>query len=158
VRETAALAVLAAPSRFAFAGVDLVLPASVRFCDIQLRLEHGGEPVHLTIRRRDAKSNQDLERSIHAALVDLLDDGSPLKVIRQDERGFAGSRGAVVDFHFIAAHEARHGRLFGALLPVPGDGGQQQWLDISCVIDPSRPALSGWLAEFDGLIDSLTPS
>ncbi|MNT60791.1 hypothetical protein D3C72_1983980 [compost metagenome] len=59
-----------------------------------------------------------------------------------------------MDFHFSAGHEPRHGRLVGALVPVEGRDAVQ-WLDISCVIDPTSPGLSLWLTAFDRLLDGL---
>ena len=73
-------------------------------------------------------------------------------MIRQRDCLLAGNPAKVVDFHFNAGHEPRHGRLVGALVPIAGSD-SLQWLDISSVIDPSKPGLSQWLAEFDRMLD-----
>ncbi|AXM95798.1 hypothetical protein ACU5P1_18050 [Pseudomonas plecoglossicida] len=141
-------------SAFTFAGFNLQFPTGFRFRDIQTTLEHEGEPVNLQIRRRDARDGQRLEQLFEAAVVALRESNPQLRVIRQRDCHLAGSAAKVLDFHFNAGHEPRHGRLVGALVPTEGSNALQ-WLDISCVIDPSRPVLSLWLVEFDLMLDGL---
>ena len=141
-------------SSFTFAGFNLMFPAGFRFRDIHTTLEHDGEPVTLTIRRRDVHPGQTLEQLFATATRTLHERNPQMRVIRQRDCRIAGSAAKAVDFHFSAGHEPRHGRLVGALVPVEGRDAVQ-WLDISCVIDPTRPGLSLWLTEFDRLLDGL---
>lgn len=143
-------------SSFTFGGFDLAFPEGYRFRDIQTTLEHEGEQVTLNIRRRDARARQTLEQLFDAAIQALREMHPQLRVIRQRDCRLAGNAAKAVDFHFNAGHEARHGRLVGALVPVTGSD-KLQWLDISCVIDPTKPGLSLWLADFDRMLDGLAP-
>ena len=127
-------------------------PLGFRFRDIQTTLEHEGEPVSLSIRRRDVPARQPLEQLFQSAVEALRELNPQLRVIRQRDCFLAGNPAKVVDFHFNAGHEPRHGRLVGALVPIAGSD-SLQWLDISSVIDPSKPGLSQWLAEFDRMLD-----
>lgn len=142
-------------SSFTFGGFNLQFPAGFRFRDIETTVEHEGEPVTLKIRRRDVRARQSLEQLFEAAVVALRESNPQLRVIRQRECLVAGSPGKALDFHFTVGHEPRHGRLVGALVPLQGSGGAQ-WLDISCMIDPTKPGLSLWLADFDRMLDDLT--
>ncbi|MFV3284422.1 hypothetical protein ACNFCI_10255 [Pseudomonas sp. NY15356] len=141
-------------SGFTFGGFTLQFPVGFRFRDIQTTLEHEGEPVTLKIRRRDVRSRQTLEQLFEAAIQALRELNPQLRVIRQRDCYVAGSPAKAVDFHFNAGHEPRHGRMVGALVPVEGSD-SLQWLDISCVIDPTRPSLSQWLTDFDRMLDGL---
>ena len=141
-------------SGFTFGGFTLQFPGGFRFRDIQTTLEHEGEPVTLKIRRRDVRSRQTLEQLFEAAIQALRELNPQLRVIRQRDCHMAGSPAKAVDFHFNAGHEPRHGRMVGALVPVEGSD-SLQWLDISCVIDPTRPSLSQWLTDFDRMLDGL---
>ncbi len=139
-------------SAFTFAGFSLQFPLGFRFRDIQTTLEHEGEPVSLSIRRRDVRARQPLEQLFQSAVEALRELNPQLRVIRQRDCLLAGNPAKVVDFHFNAGHEPRHGRLVGALVPIAGSD-SLQWLDISSVIDPSKPGLSQWLAEFDRMLN-----
>ncbi|TDF86148.1 hypothetical protein [Pseudomonas sp. H9] len=141
-------------SGFTFGGFNLQFPVGFRFRDIQTTLEHEGEPVTLTVRRRDVRSRQPLEHLFEAAIQALRELNPELRLIRLRDCHLAGSAAKALDFHFNAGHEPRHGRLVGALVPVEGCDAPQ-WLDISCVIDPTIPGLSLWLAEFDRMLDGL---
>ncbi|MFJ4384685.1 hypothetical protein ACIP02_10090 [Pseudomonas sp. NPDC089408] len=145
-------ALLDVASGFTFAGLNLQFPAGFRFRDIQTTLEHEGEPVSLRIRRRDVRSRQPLQLLFEDAVQALRESTPQLRLIRQRDCHMAGHPAKVLDFHFNTGHEPRHGRLVGALVPVVGSD-SQQWLDISTVIDPSKPGLSQWLAEFDRMLD-----
>lgn len=123
-------------SAFTFAGFSLQFPLGFRFRDIQTTLEHEGEPVSLSIRRRDVRARQPLEQLFQSAVEALRELNPQLRVIRQRDCLLAGNPAKVVDFHFNAGHEPRHGRLVGALVPIAGSD-SLQWLDISSVIDPS---------------------
>ncbi|MFJ7005433.1 MULTISPECIES: DcrB-related protein [Pseudomonas] len=144
-------------SGFTFAGFNLQFPVGFRFRDIQTTLEHEGEPVSLSIRRRDVRARQPLEQLFERAIEALREMSPQLRVIRKRDCHLAGNPAKVVDFHFNAGHEPRHGRLVGALVPIAGSE-SLQWLDISCVIDPSKPGLSQWLAEFDRMLDGFALS
>lgn len=139
-------------SGFTFAGFNLQFPPGFRFRDIHTSIEHEGEPVSLSIRRRDVRVSQPLEQQFEEAIQALRQVTPQLRVIRQRDCQLAGNPARVLDFHFNAGHEPRHGRLVGALVPVTGTQALQ-WLDISSVIDPSKPGLSQWLAEFDRMLD-----
>lgn len=141
-------------SGFTFGGFTLQFPVGFRFRDIQTTLEHEGEPVTLKIRRRDVRSRQTLEQLFEAAIQALRELNPQLRVIRQRDCYVAGNPAKAVDFNFTAGHEPRHGRMVGALVPVEGSD-SLQWLDISCVIDPTRPSLSQWLTDFDRMLDGL---
>ncbi|WP_442109131.1 DcrB-related protein [Pseudomonas sp. NUPR-001] len=141
-------------SGFTFGGFNLLFPVGFRFRDVQTTLEHEGESVTLNIRRRDVRSTQTLEQLFDAAIQALREVNPQLRVIRQRDCHVAGSPAKALDFHFAAGHEPRHGRLVGTLVPVEGSDAAQ-WLDISCVIDPTKPGLSQWLAEFDRMLDNL---
>ncbi|HEN8800496.1 DcrB-related protein [Pseudomonas sp. CM25] len=151
-----ATALLDVASGFTFAGFHLQFPAGFRFRDIQTTLEHEGEAVSLRIRRRDVRPRQTLEALFDEAIKALRELTPQLRLIRQRDCHLAGHPAKVLDFHFTAGHEPRHGRLVGALVPVAGSD-LQQWLDISSVIDPSKPGLSQWLADFDRMLDGFAP-
>ncbi|WP_236238192.1 DcrB-related protein [Pseudomonas faucium] len=152
--EPVALALQEVASSFTFAGFNLQFPAGFRFLDIQTTLDYEGEPVTLKIRRRDVRARQTLEQLFEAAIQALREANPQLRVIRQRDCHVAGNPAKALDFHFNAGHEPRHGRLVGALVPVNGSNALQ-WLDISCVIDPTKPSLSLWLVEFDRMLDNL---
>jgi hypothetical protein len=152
--EPMALALQEVASSFTFAGFNLQFPAGFRFLDIQTTLDYEGEPVTLKIRRRDVRARQTLEQLFEAAIQALREASPQLRVIRQRDCHVAGNPAKALDFHFNAGHEPRHGRLVGALVPIEG-GNALQWLDISCVIDPTKPSLSLWLVEFDRMLDNL---
>ncbi|HYQ54690.1 MAG TPA: hypothetical protein VES70_30115 [Pseudomonas sp.] len=152
--EPVALALQEVASSFTFAGFNLQFPAGFRFLDIQTTLDYEGEPVTLKIRRRDVRARQTLEQLFEAAIQALREANPQLRVIRQRDCLVAGNPAKALDFHFNAGHEPRHGRLVGALVPVDGSNALQ-WLDISCVIDPTKPSLSLWLVEFDRMLDNL---
>ena len=102
-------------SGFTFAGFNLQFPVGFRFRDIQTTLEHEGEPVSLSIRRRDVRARQPLEQLFERAIEALREMSPQLRVIRKRDCHLAGNPAKVVDFHFNAGHEPRHGRLVGAL-------------------------------------------
>ncbi|WP_416468228.1 DcrB-related protein [Pseudomonas sp. LFS044] len=141
-------------SSFTFGGLNLQFPMGFRFRDIQTTLEHEGEPVTLNIRRRDVRAGQTLEQLFDEGIRALRERNPQLRVIRQRDCHLAGSSAKALDFHFNAGHEPRHGRLVGALVPVEGSN-KLQWLDISCVIDPTKLGLSQWLVEFDRMLDDI---
>ncbi|WDY60287.1 hypothetical protein [Pseudomonas sp. PSKL.D1] len=139
-------------SSFTFGGFNLQFPQGFRFLDIQTTVEHEGAPVTLSIRRRNARPAHTLEQLFDEAIEALRERNPKLRVIRQRDCHVAGSPAKVLDFHFSVGHEPRHGRLVGALVPVEGSA-SPQWLDIASVIDPTNPALSQWLVEFDRMLD-----
>ncbi|EJM72180.1 DcrB-related protein [Pseudomonas sp. GM55] len=142
------------PSSFTFGGFNLAFPTGFNFREVQTTLEYQGEPVSLMIRRLDVQQGQTLEQHFEAAMQALHQEHPDLRIIRQRDVSVAGSAAKAVDVHFKSGHADRHARLVGALVPVAGrDDGQ--WLSIACEIDPARPALSLWLADFDGMLDGL---
>ena len=106
-------------SAFTFAGFSLQFPLGFRFRDIQTTLEHEGEPVSLSIRRRDVPARQPLEQLFQSAVEALRELNPQLRVIRQRDCFLAGNPAKVVDFHFNAGHEPRHGRLAAHWCPSP---------------------------------------
>ncbi|WP_263226217.1 hypothetical protein [Pseudomonas alabamensis] len=148
------MAALDVASSFTFAGFNLQFPQRFRFRDVQTTLEHEGELIALSIRRRDVRAAQTLDQLFEAAIHALRERHPQVRVIRQRDGHLAGNPAKVLDFHFQAGSEPRHGRLVGALVPVEG-AQMPQWLDVSTVIDPTRPGLSQWLAEFDQVLDGL---
>ncbi|WP_212627204.1 DcrB-related protein [Pseudomonas sp. PP3] len=142
------------PSHFTFAGFNLAFPAGFHFREIQTTIEHEGEPVSLTIKRRDVQQGQTLEQLFEAALQAFREDHPDVRIIRQRDVNVAGSAAKSADLHFKSGHADRHARLVGALVPVAGRE-DMQWLSIGCEIDPARPALSLWLVDFDGMLDGL---
>lgn len=69
-------------SGFTFAGFNLQFPVGFRFRDIQTTLEHEGEPVSLSIRRRDVRARQPLEQLFERAIEALREMSPQLRVIR----------------------------------------------------------------------------
>lgn len=142
------------PSSFNFGGFNLAFPAGFNFRDIQTTIEHEGEPIILTIKRRDVAQGQNLEKLFDASVQMFRTIYPELRIIRQREYSVAGSAAKSLDFHFKIGHAERHGRLVGAIVPVAGSD-EVQWLNISCVIDPTKPVLSLWLVDFDSMLDGL---
>ncbi|SEI46928.1 MULTISPECIES: DcrB-related protein [unclassified Pseudomonas] len=142
------------PSRFSFGGFDLSLPDSFRFRDIQTTIEHDGEPVVLTIKRRDVREGATLDVLLQDAMQTFRKLYPQLRVIRERDCSLAGSPAKAVDFHFTMGHAERHGRLVGGIVPV-ADGQTSQWLSLSCVIDPVKPSLSLWLVDFDNMLSGM---
>jgi hypothetical protein len=142
------------PSSFNFAGFNLAFPTGFHFREIQTTVEHEGEPVGLTIKRRDVQQGQTLEQLFEASVQAFRKDHPDVRIIRQRDVSVAGSAAKSADLHFKSGHADRHARLVGALVPVAGHD-DMQWLSIACEIDPARPALSLWLVDFDGMLDGL---
>ncbi|POA17587.1 hypothetical protein C1886_21285 [Pseudomonas sp. FW300-N1A1] len=142
------------PSSFTFGGFNLAFAAGYRFRDIQVTLEHEGEPIVLTINRRDVQLGQTLEALFETSVQGYRTLYPELRIIRQRDGRVAGSAAKSLDFHFKTGHADRHGRLVGAIVPVAGND-DVQWLSISCAIDPTRPVLSHWLLDFDSMLDGL---
>jgi hypothetical protein len=143
-----------APSSFTFGGFNLVFPTGFNLREVQTIVDHQGEPVSLTIKRRDVQQGQTLEQLFEDSLQAFRKDHPDVRIIRQRDVSVAGSAAKSVDLHFKSGHADRHARLVGALVPVAGSD-DVQWLSIACEIDPARPALSLWLADFDGMLDGL---
>ena len=148
------VALQSTPSSFNFGGFNLAFPAGFNFRDIQTTIEHEGEPIILTIKRRDVARGQNLEKLFEASVQMFRTIYPELRIIRQREYSVAGNAAKCLDFHFKIGHAERHGRLVGAIVPVAGSD-EVQWLNISCVIDPTKPALSLWLVDFDSMLEGL---
>jgi hypothetical protein len=142
------------PSSFNFGGFNLGFPTGFNFREVQTTLEHEGESVSLSIKRRDVQQGQTLEQLFEASVQAFRKDHPDVRIIRQRDVRVAGSAAKSVDLHFKSGHADRHARLVGALVPVAGRE-DIQWLSIGCEIDPARPALSLWLVDFDGMLDGL---
>ena len=142
------------PSRFSFGGFDLSLPEGFSFRDIQTTIEHEGEPVVLTIKRRDVREGATLGGLMDEAMQTFRKLYPQLRIIRERDCTLAGSPAKAVDFHFTMGHAERHGRLVGSILPV-AERQASQWLSLSCVIDPVKPSLSLWLVDFDNMLSGM---
>jgi hypothetical protein len=142
------------PSSFTFGGFNLAFPSGFDFRDIQTTIEHEGEPIILTIKRRDVRQGQALPELFEESVQTFRKLYPDMRVIRQRDYLVAGSAAKSLDFHFKIGHGERHGRLVGAVVPVDGSEGLQ-WLSISCVIDPTKPSLSHWLIDFDSMLDGV---
>jgi hypothetical protein len=142
------------PSSFSFGGFNLAFPTGFNFREVQTTLEHQGEPVSLTVKRRDVQQGQTLEQLFEASVQGFRKDHPDVRIIRQRDVRVAGSAAKSVDLHFKSGHAERHARLVVALVPVAGRD-DMQWLSIACEIDPARPALSLWLVDFDDMLDGL---
>ena len=142
------------PSSFNFGGFNLGFPTGFNFREVQTTLEHEGESVSLSIKRRDVQQWQTLEQLFEASVQAFRKDHPDVRIIRQRDVSLAGSAAKSVDLHFKSGHADRHARLVDALVPVAGRD-DAQWLSIACEIDPARPALSLWLVDFDGMLDGL---
>lgn len=143
-----------APSRFSFGGFDLLFPEGFSFRDIQTTIEYEGDPVVLTIKRRDVREGATLDDLLDEAMQHFRKLYPQLRVIRELDCKLAGSAAKVVDFHFTIGNAERHGRLVGSVVPVAGQQAPQ-WISLSCVIDPIKPNLSLWLADFDDMLSGM---
>jgi hypothetical protein len=143
------------PSSFSFGGFNLAFAPGFNFRDIHTTLEHEGEPIVLTIKRRDVRQGQTLEQLLDESMQPFRKLYPQLRIIRELDRNVAGNAAKSLDFHFMMTGQSeRHGRLVGAIVPVAGRD-DRQWLSISCVIDPTKPSLSHWLIDFDSMLDGL---
>lgn len=144
-----------APSSFSFGGFDLLLPDGFNFRDIQTTIEHEGETVVLTIKRRDVREGVTLDGLLEDSVQTFRKLYPQLRVIRERDCTLAGSAAKAVDFHFTMGHAERHGRLVGSIVPVAGRQ-EPQWLSLSCVIDPLKPSLCLWLVDFDNMLSGIS--
>lgn len=140
------------PSSFSFGGFNLAFAPGFRFRDIHTTLEHEGESIVLTIKRRDVREGQTLQQLLDGAMQPLYKIYPQLRIIRETDRNVAGNAAKSLDFHFTSGQDERHGRFVGAIVPLDGSD-ERQWLSISCVIDPTKPSLSHWLIDFDSMLD-----
>ena len=142
------------PSSFNFGGFELLFPTGFSFRDIQTTIEHEGDLVVLTIKRRDVPEGAALNNMLAESIQTFRKLYPELRVIRERACTLAGSAAKAVDFHFSVGPAERHGRLVGSIVPV-ADGRASQWLSLSCVIDPAKPNLSVWLADFDIMLSGM---
>lgn len=142
------------PSSFNFGGFNFVFPEGLAFSDISAVTHLDGEEITISVQRRSVTEARTLAQSFAGARNELGARHSDMRIIRQRESMLAGNPAMVLDFIFRAGHEERHGRLIGAIVPL-ADENQRQWLSVSCVIDPEKPALKGWLLEFDDMLGRL---
>lgn len=144
-------------STFGFAGLALTFPQGFEFHDIETTLYRDGEPVKVSIQRRASADGDTVESHLEKAATQLALVHPQWQVICRRDCLLAGSRAVMLDFHFKAGFAERHGRLVGGLLPVAGTS-DKQWLSICTAIDPTKPGLSLWLLEFDGMLQGLAPA
>ncbi len=143
-----------AASSFNFAGLNFAFPQGLAFSDIKAIAHVNGEQIDVSIQRRAVAEQHTLVQGFGVAVEELQALYPQLRIIRQREGVLAGNAALITDFIFRAGHEERHGRLAGALMPV-ADSNERQWLSVSCVIDPQKPALQGWLLDFDDMLAGL---
>ncbi|MEE5154807.1 DcrB-related protein [Pseudomonas alliivorans] len=142
------------PSSFSFGGFNLAFPEGFRFRDIQTTVEHEGSQVMLSIKRRDVMDGQTLDSLFGASLQAFRERDPELRVIRRQDSSLAGSPAKTLDFFFKVGTAEHHARLVGAVVPVT-EQGVEQWLEVSCLVDPVNPQLSLWLTDFDRMLDRL---
>lgn len=142
------------PSSFSFGGFELLFPQGFSFRDIQTTIEHEGDQVVLTIKRRDVPEGATLDNLLAESMQTFRKLYPELRVIRERDCTVAGSAAKAVDFYFAIGHAERHGRLVGSIVPV-ADQRESQWLTLSCVIDPVKPNLSLWLVDFDNMLSGM---
>ncbi|MCI3943272.1 hypothetical protein K0038_00262 [Pseudomonas syringae] len=144
-----------ASSSFNFGGFHFGFPEGFRCSAIEATVEIAGEPVVVSIQRRDVPEEANLTEAFAEAVKALKPLHGVIQVIRQYETVLAGNAALGLDFHFRAGFEERHGRLICAIVPV-ADHNLRQWLSVGCVIDSEKPALKTWLLDFDHMLQSLT--
>ncbi|KWS65749.1 DcrB-related protein [Pseudomonas syringae USA007] len=143
-----------APSSFSFGGVNVAFPENTRFRDVKATIEYKGEPLTLSIKRRDVMLGQTLETLSEDSLQAFRAQDPELRIIRRRDGTLVGCDAKALDFHFKMGSTEHHVRLVGALVPLAGKD-VLQWLEISCLIDPTKPDLSLWLADFDSMLGGL---
>ncbi|MFH7365727.1 hypothetical protein RA275_30285, partial [Pseudomonas syringae pv. tagetis] len=67
-----------------------------------------------------------------------------------------GCTAKALDLHFKEGSAEQHARLVGAHVPLAGKD-LLQWLEISCLIDTTKPHLILLLADFDSMLGGLAP-
>lgn len=145
------------PSRFSFGGFDLQLTMGAVINDASLTLDHDGEAVTLRLRRYDVPQGQTLDAAFTNAAQALHKQYPGLTKIRTRNCRLAGHPAKQLDYYITHDAEESHGRLTGALMPLAGTQ-DWQWLGIFCAIDPTKPALSRWLIDFDSMLEELSPT
>ncbi|GFZ69229.1 MULTISPECIES: DcrB-related protein [Pseudomonas] len=142
------------PSSFNFGGFNLAFPDGVLFRDVQVTLEYKGEPLMLSVKRRDVMQGEALEALFESSVQTFRERDPQLRIIRRRDCTLVGCTAKALDFHFKEGSAEQHARLVGALVPLAGKD-VLQWLEISCLIDPTKPDLSLWLADFDSMLGGL---
>ncbi|QQQ50291.1 hypothetical protein JJQ97_23700 [Pseudomonas syringae] len=146
---------LDAPCSFNFGGFHFGFPEGFQCNAIEATVQVGGEPVVVSIQRRDVPEEATLAEAFAEAVKALQPLHGEVQVIRHYETLLAGNAALALDFHFRAGLEERHGRLIGAIVPC-ADHNERQWLSVGCVIDSEKPALKTWLLDFDSMLEGLT--
>lgn len=139
------------PSSFSFGGLHLAFPETVRFLEVQATVEYQGQPLKLDIKRRNAMQGEGLETLFKQSVQAFHAQDPELRIIRQRDCTLLGCTARALDFHFKIGHTEQHARLIGALVPLVGNDALQ-WLEITCLIDPTQPDLTGWLVAFDSML------
>ncbi|RMO90383.1 hypothetical protein ALQ32_05632 [Pseudomonas syringae pv. tagetis] len=148
---------LDAPCSFNFGGFHFGFPEGFRCSAIEATVHVEGEPIVVSIQRRDVPEVANLAEAFDEAVKALKPLHGEVQIIRNYETLLAGNAALGLDFHFREGFEERHGRLIGAIVPV-ADHNQRQWLSVGCVIDSEKPALTTWLLDFDSMLEGLTAS
>jgi hypothetical protein len=144
------------PSSFNFGGFNFAFPEGLAFSDISAIAHLDGEEIAISVQRRSVPEERTLAQGFAEACEELQQRYLEMRVVRQRESSLAGNPAMTLDFTFRVGHEERHGRLIGAMVPLAGRN-ERQWLGVSCVIDPDKPALAGWLLDFDDMLTGLSP-
>jgi len=164
IAEQAAAAVVQAPpvlelapeqNALRIAGLNLLIPQSFAFRDIETTLEVAGCHVSFGARRRAAPEGLDLSKAVELFTKKLRERHAEMTVVRQAESVLAGHPAISLDYQFYNGQERRHGRAVCTII-VSADGNTRQWLDVSTVIDPNQPQLAEWLIEFDAMLAGMT--
>ncbi|KPY85926.1 hypothetical protein ALO97_03651 [Pseudomonas syringae pv. tagetis] len=146
---------LDAACSFNFGGFRFSFPEGFRCSAIDATVQVDGEPVAVSIQRRDVPEEATLAEAFAEELKTLRPLHGEVQIIRHYETLLAGNAALALDFHFRAGLEERHGRLIGSIVPV-ADHNERQWLSVGCVIDSEKPALQTWLLDFDSMLEGLT--
>ncbi|KGS15725.1 MULTISPECIES: DcrB-related protein [Pseudomonas syringae group] len=142
------------PTSFNFSGFTLAFPESMLFREIQATVEYKGETLTLSVKRKDVMQGETLEALFEHSVQAFREHDPELRIIRRRDCTLAGCAAKALDFHFKVGSEEHHARLVGALVPLAGKD-VLQWLEISCLIDPTKPDLSLWMADFDSMLSGL---
>ncbi|UFI44741.1 hypothetical protein [Pseudomonas savastanoi] len=140
---------------FNFGGFHFGFPEDFQCNAIEASVQVGGEPVVVSIQRRDVPEEATLAEAFAEAVKALQPLHGEVQVIRHYETLLAGNAALALDFHFHAGLEERHGRLIGSIVPC-ADHNERQWLSVGCVIDSEKTALKTWLLDFDSMLEGLT--
>lgn len=143
-----------ARNELTIAGLDLVLPQSCSFRNIDITLDKEGNAVTVSVKRRPAPDGLTLQRAVDLYVENLRKLHSDITIVRQSDCVLAGSAANALDYIYTAGQATRHGRAVSSIID-PVSGGERQWLNISTMIDPNKAALGDWLIDFDAMLETI---